>query len=335
MWVFGQLLRMKIFDPILLRVLATLGALLCGIATAHAQTYPSKPITLVNPWAPGGASDIIARPIMQKLAKMLGQPVIIENKAGANGTIGATFAAKAPNDGYTLFFSHVGPMAISPALQRVQYDPVKDFQPVTQLVSGPLVLVVRPDLPIANITEFIAYAKTHPGKLTYGSVGTGSTTHLAGEMLSLMTGVQLLHIPYKGNAQVITDMIGGQIDAAFINVAAAIPFFKPEKLRPLAVTTLKRSTTLPKLPPIADTLPGYEVNSWYGIMVPAGTPRPIIDRLYAELAVILKSPDIVEQMKQGGLSIVGSTPAQYALKLREDIVRWAKLIKATGVTAEN
>ena len=317
------------------RVFVTLIALVCCIAVAHAQTFPSRPITLVSPWAPGGASDIIARPIMQKLAKALGQPIIIDNKAGANGIIGAAFAAKAPNDGYTLFFSHVGPIAISPAMQRVQYDPIKDFQPVTQLVSGPLVLLVRQDLPIANMKEFIAYAKMRPGKLSYGSVGTGSTTHLAGEMLSLMAGVKLLHIPYKGNAQVITDMLGGQIDAAFVNIAGAMPFLKPEKLRPIAVTTLDRSIALPMLPPIADSLPGYEVNSWYGIMVPAGTPKAIIDRLYAELAVILKSPDIVEQMKQGGLSIDGSMPAQYALKVREDIARWAKLIKATGVTAAN
>ena len=316
-----------------LRGIAAALALALLSLDASAQSYPTRPIKVINPWPAGGAADLIARPIFVKLSDALGQPIVTENKPGANGTLGAAIAAKSPADGYTLFLSHVGPVAISPAMQTLPYDPVKDLQPVTQLVSGPLVVVVRPDLPIKSIAELIAYAKANPGKLSYGSVGQGSTTHLAGEMMSQLTGVSLLHVPYKGNGPVITDMLGGQIEFSFLNIAGALPFINSGKLRAIAVTTLKRSAVLPDLPTVAETLPGFEVNSWYGVMVPAGTPKPIVDRLYTEIARILKSPEIVDQMKQAGLDIEGTTPEQHAAKIKDDISRWAKLVKATGVVA--
>ena len=307
--------------------------LAASVAAAFAQTYPAKPIKLINPWAPGGAADLIARPIMQRLAEALGQPIVVDNRPGANGTIGAAAAAHAAPDGYTLFFSNVGPVAISPALQtNLPYDSIKDFEPITQLVSGPTVLVVRPDIPVTSMKQLIAYAKAHPGKLSYGSVGSGSTTHLAGEMLSLMAGVELLHVPYKGNAPVVTDLLGGQLSMAFINVAGAMPYLKSGKFRGIAVTTLKRSAALPELPAVAETLPGFEVNSWYGLMAPAGTPKAIIERLYRETVKVLKSPKIVEQMAQAGLDIEGTTPKEHAAQIRSDLERWARVVKATGAT---
>jgi tripartite-type tricarboxylate transporter receptor subunit TctC len=318
---------------LLIAGIATIGAL-AGVA--RADDWPARPIRLINPWPPGGPADIVARPVMEKLSTALGQPVVIENKAGANGTIGANFVAKAAPDGYTLLFSHVGPIAISPAIDPgLLYDPLKDLAPITQLVSGPTVLVVRPELPITSIAELIDYAKHDPGKLTYGSVGPGSTTHLAGEMLHMMADIDIVHVPYKGAAPVLIDLLAGQIDMAFLNVSGALPQIRAGKLRPIAVTTLKPSSVLPELPTVAATLPGFEVNSWYGMMAPAGTPKPIIDRLYREIAAILKQPDIIERLRQSGLEPEGSTPEQHAADIREDLIRWEKLVKQTGAVKWN
>ncbi len=308
-----------------------LAAALMGAVAARAETWPSRPIKLINPWPPGGPADIVARPIIEQLGVALGQPVVMENKSGANGTIGANVVAKAAPDGYTLLFSHVGPIAISPAMQAdLPYDPLKDLVAITQFVSGPTVLLVRPDLPITSVPSLIDYAKKNPGKLTYGSVGPGSTTHLAGEMLHMMAGIDIVHVPYKGAAPVLTDLLAGQIDLSFINVSGAIPHIQSGKVRALAVTTLKRSSVLPDLPTVAETLPGFEVNSWYGLMAPAGTPQPIVDRLYKEVSAILKMPDIVERLKQGGLDPEGTTPAQHTAHIKDELARWAKVVKATG-----
>jgi tripartite-type tricarboxylate transporter receptor subunit TctC len=310
-------------------------ALLALAGPAAAQSYPTKPLRVINPWTPGGPAEIVARPIMHKLSEALGQPVVIESRAGANGVIGSAIVARAPPDGYTLLFSHVGPIAISPAMQAdMPYDSVKDFQPVTQFVSGPTVLVVRPDIPVKSVKELVEYAKANPGKVTYGSVGPGSTTHLAGEMLKMMTGADFVHVPYKGAAPVVNDLLGGQIAMAFINVSGALPQIEAGKLRPIAVSTLKRSAVLPELPTVAETLPGFEVNSWYGFMAPAGTPREIVDRLYSELAKIVKSPEITERLKQAGLDPEATTPEQHAAKIKDDIARWATLVKATGAKIE-
>jgi len=314
---------------------AALLALLVCVGPAAAQTYPSKPIRVINPWTPGGPADLVARPIMQKLSEALGQPIVIENRAGANGVIGSNLVAKAPPDGYTLLFSHVGPIAISPAIQAdMPYDPVKDFAPITQFVSGPTVLVMRPDIPVKSVKELIDYAKKHPGDVTYGSVGAGSTTHLAGEMLKMMSGAEFVHVPYKGAAPVINDLLGGQIAMAFINVSGALPHIEAGKLRPIAVSTLKRSASLPDLPTVAETLPGFEVNSWYGFMAPARTPKEITNRLHVEIARILKVPEIASLLKQAGLDPEGTTPEEHAAKIKEEIARWAALVKATGAKVE-
>jgi tripartite-type tricarboxylate transporter receptor subunit TctC len=299
---------------------------------AAAQTYPSKAIMIINPWTPGGPADAVARPIMNKLSERLGQPIVVENRAGANGVIGSAAVARAAPDGYTLLFSHVGPIAISPAMKvGTPYNSVKDFEPITQVVSAPTVLLVRPDLPVKTLQELVAYAKSRPGKLTYGSVGPGSTTHLAGEMLHSLAGIDILHVPYKGAGPVLSDLVGGQIDMAFINIAGAMPFIKSGRLRGIAVSTLSRSTLMPDLPAIAETYPGFEVNSWYGVMAPAGTPKDIVTRLQKEIANILKLPDIVKVLETSGLDAVGSTPEQYAVQIKNDLARWATVVKAADL----
>lgn len=310
-------------------------AALAFAAGALAQGYPSKPVKVINPWTPAGPAELVTRIVGTKLAEQLGQPFVIESKPGANGTIGATFVARSAPDGYTLLFSHVGPIAISPALQsKMPYDSVKDFEPITQVVSGPTVLVIRPDIPVRTVKDLIAFAKANPGKLSYGSVGPGSTTHLAGEMMRMLTGIDILHVPYKGSAPVVADMLGGQISMAFINVSGILPQIQAGKVRPLAVSTTKRSLVLPDLPTVAESVPGFEINSWYGMMAPARTPKEIVMLLHRETVKALRSPDVVEKLKQNGLDPVGSTPEEHAAQIRFELVRWAKLAKAAKVTVD-
>jgi len=301
----------------------------------RAQTYPSRTITVVNPWPAGGVADNIVRPVMLRLATKLNTSIVVDNKPGANGMIGAAFVAKAPPDGYTIYVAHVGTMAISPALvAKMPFDTLTDFVPITQMVSGSLVLVIRKEIPIHTIPELIAYAKAHPDQISYGSSGNGSTNHLSGALLSRMSNTSMLHVPYKGDVPLMADLLGGQISMGFMGLSAAMPYLNDGRLRGIAVTTLKRSAVLPNLPTIAETLPGYEVNSWYGLMAPAGTPKPIVELLHKEAAETLNTPEIVALLKQRGLEVVGSSPDQYTTKIKEDMSRWATLIKATGIKLE-
>ena len=317
-----------------LGALVALGGLLAAGATLAAG-YPDKPITVINPWTSGGPADTVARPVLQKLSERLGQPIIMENKSGANGVIGCAFVARAAPDGYTLLFSHVGPITISPAVQKdMPYDSVRDFKPITQIVSAPTVLLVRPSLPIHNLNELVDYARANPGKLSYGSVGPGSTTHLAGEILSTMANIKLLHVPYKGAAPVVNDMLGGSIDMSFLNIAGAISYVKSGQLRAIGVTTLKRSPLLPDLPTISEAYPGFEVNSWYGLMAPAKTPDDIVDMLQKQVAEIIRSPDIVELFSRNGLTPEGTTPVQYAEQIKTDLARWRNVVQTSGLVIE-
>jgi tripartite-type tricarboxylate transporter receptor subunit TctC len=315
------------------RALLGTAAALAAVPTAQAQaSWPMRPIRLINPWTPGGPADTVARPLATRLSETLGQPVVIENRAGANGTIGANVVARSAPDGYTLFFSHVGPIAISPKFSAsVPYDPQKDFAPITQLVSGPIVLVVRPDIPARTVPELLALARANPGQYSYGSVGPGSTTHLAGEMLALMGHVQLLHVPYQGAAPVVTDLLGGRLQFAFLNFSGALAQIQAGGLRAIAVSTQRRSTALPALPTVAETLPGFEVNSWYGMMAPAGTPRAIIDQVYRECAAALRSPEIAAGLRGQGFDVEATTPDQYAQKIADDLRRWGDLAQATHI----
>ncbi|NQW83645.1 MAG: tripartite tricarboxylate transporter substrate binding protein [Alcaligenaceae bacterium] len=312
--------------------LLTLLSLTGWSVATMASDYPTRTITVINPWTAGGPADTVARPILQKLSEVLKQPVVLENKAGANGVIGANYVARATPDGYTLLFSHVGPITISPAVQKdMPYDSIRDFAPITLIVSAPTVLVVRPDLPIHNLKEFIEYARANPGKLSYGSVGIGSTTHLAGEILATMADVKMLHVPYKGAAPVMNDLLGGQINCTFLNIAALLPYIKSGQVRAIGVSTLKRSSLLPELPAIAETYPGFEVNSWYGMMAPAKTPAHIVERLQKEVAKILQLPEIVQSLQASGLSPEGTTPAQYATQIQTDLKRWQTVVAKAGI----
>jgi len=313
------------------RALAFLALVTLVQPVSAADSYPDTTIHVVNPWAPGGAGDIIVRPIMQEVSDKLGQSIVIDNRPGANGTIGAALVANAPPNGYQLYFNQVGPVAISPWIMKLSYDPTKSFSPITQLVSGPTVLVIRNDIPVKSVSELVAYAKAHPNQLKYGSIGVGSTTHLAGELLAKMSDTKMVHVPYKGNAPILTDLLGGQISMAFINIAGAAPYIKSGQLRGIAVSTLKRSTLLPDLPTVAETLPGFEVNSWYGLAAPAGTPQPIIDKLYKVVSDVLKDPKIVKRLHDNGLEPVGSSPSQFAAQIQKDYMKWGEVIKASGI----
>ena len=314
-----------------LKSLAILAAFAFASA-ASAQQYPNKPIRIINPWTPAGPAELLARTIGVKLQESLGQPVLIESRPGANGTIGATFVAKSAPDGYTILFSHVGPMAIHPAVAAsMPYDTLKDFEPITQVAAGALVLLVRNDIPAKSVPELVAYAKANAGKLSCGSVGPASTTHFACEMFNMMGGVSTIHVPYKGSAPVVTDMLGGQIAISFLNIAGVTGQLKANQLRALAVTTLKRSPVLPDLPALNELMPGFEVNSWYGMMAPAGTPKAIVQLLQRETAKALKAPDVNERLRAGGLDPVGNTPEEHAAQLRADLARWAKVAKTAKI----
>lgn len=300
-----------------------------------AQSYPNKPIRLISPWSPGGPAEALARTVTIKMSESLGQPIIIDSRGGANGTIGGAIAAKAPADGYTIFFSHLGPMAIAPALMKdMPYDPLKDFDPITQVVAGPTLLAVRNDIPVKSVKELIAYAKANPGKLTYGSVGIGSTTHLAGEMLSSMAGIDIVHVPYKGSTPILVDMLGGRISFAFIGISGVIQQAQAGQVRAIAISTLKRSPNFPEIPTVSETLPGFELNSWYGMAAPAGTPKAIIARLHQEVVNALKKPDVIEWMKQSGLDPVGSSPEEHAAHIKAEIAKWAKAVKDAKVKTD-
>lgn len=314
-----------------MKAFAALAFSLAVCSHAFAQAYPAKPIHIVQPYQAGGPADGLARMVGNKMAARLGQTVLIETKVGAGGTIATGYVAKAPADGYTVLLAHVGPIALSPATQKdLPYDVLRDFEPVCQLVATPLLLVVRNDIPARTVKEFIDYAKANPGQLTYGSIGVGSTSHLAGAMLDSMTGTKTLHVPFKGSAQTLVEMIGGRISYSFIGVSGSIQQARAGQIRALAVTTQKRSSNLPDIPSMAETVPGFELNSWYGLMVPTGTPKAVVMKLQQEAVLAVKAPDVLEWMKINGLDPQGSTPEEFGALVRSETDKWAKTIKAVN-----
>jgi tripartite-type tricarboxylate transporter receptor subunit TctC len=310
-----------------------LGLVALGASVAMAaEPYPTKSITIVNPWAAGGPSDAIIRPIAQQLSARLGQAVVVENRAGATGTIGAAAVAKATPDGHTLFFAHVNPIAISPSLpQKLPYDPIKDFAPITLISSGPAVLVVRSDFPAKNLGEFIAYARANPGKVSYGSVGIGSNTHLAGSLLGHMSKTDMLHVPYKGSATIQTDILGGSLTTGFVTLSGAQGLIQDGRMRALAVSTAKRSSVLPDVPAVAEMLPGFEISGWYGLMAPANTPPEVIRRLNAEVTAILRTPEISTRLRDGGMESSPTTPEAFGEYIKAELVRWVNAIKVANI----
>lgn len=306
-----------------------IAALLFSLFAAGAALadYPDHPVVVINTWAPGGPSDAIIRPIIEKFAIKFGQPFVLENRSGANGTIGAMSVARAKKDGYTLLFANVGPIAISPSLpDKPQYDSLKDFQPIGQIVSAAAVLAVAPDFPANNLREFIEYARKNPDKINYGSVGMGSSTHVAGATLAKQAGVKMVHVPYRGSAQIQTDIMSGQIQAAFVNLGGALQLLKANKLKALAVSTAQRSSILPDVPAVAETFPPFDFNFWYGLMAPAGTPPEVVGKLHAALVEVLAMPDVKARMLDAGLDVEPSTPAAFGKKIRDDIVAWERAV---------
>ena len=309
---------------------------LAFIGAVHAQSYPSKSIRYVVPYAPGGSTDIVARVLAIKLSEAMGQQVVVDNRPGAGGAIGADIVAKSPPDGYTMVTAVTSIMAINQFLYRkLPYDPEKDFAPVTQVGSLPLILVIHPSLPAKNVREFIAIAKAKPGQLNYGSSGVGTATHMTTELFKAMAGVDLVHIPYKGSGQVMGDVIGGQLALIFDQIVSSLPHVQGGKLRMLAITSAKRFPSLPDLPTIAESgVPGYESISWAGVAVPAGTPKEIVARLHAEIVMVLAMPDIRERFLRDGIETIGSTPEQFSEHIRRERIKWAKVVKDSGAKAD-
>jgi tripartite-type tricarboxylate transporter receptor subunit TctC len=306
-------------------------ALIASQQAAFAQEYPAKPIRFIVPQPPGGTSDILARAFAQKLAESLHQQVVVDNRAGASGTIGTDVAAKSTPDGYTIMLAYTTHTTTPGIYGKLPYDPVADFTPVTILTAAPLLLVVHPKIPVTSVKELIIYAKSRPGELNFCSAGNGSGSHLAGELFNMMTGVKLTHIPYKGSSLAITELIGGQVQLMFAGIVPIDPHVKAGRVRGIAVSSLKRSTAIPQVPTIAESgLPGFEVVGWYGVLAPARTPPVIIERLHREFLKILQTPEIRDRLTSEGAEPVGNTPAEFTAFLKTDIARWAKVIKAAG-----
>jgi len=321
------------------RVCVLTACICAGIGAAGAQTasvYPAKPIRIVVPFAPGGATDILARATGQKLTEALGQPVVVDNRGGAGGNIGTDVVAKAAPDGYTLLMGGVGPNAINVTLYpKLPYDAINDFAAVTLVATVTNLLVVHPSVPARSVKELVAVARARPGKLTHASSSPGSAGHLAGEMLKMMTGIEMVHVPYKGSGPALIDLMAGHVDLMFDNMPACLPHVTSGKLRAVAVSGGKRTSVLPNLPTIAESgLPGFDAGSWFGILVPAGTPREIISKLNAVIVKSLSAPEFKERLSSQGAEPVGSTPEQFTQHIRGEIAKWAKVIKTANVRAE-
>jgi len=318
------------------RAIVSICALLCamGSACALAQAWPSKPITLVVGFAAGGATDTAARIIAKKLAEDLGQPVIVENRAGAGGNIGADVVAKSTPDGYTLLMTSGSIVTANPYMYKsMTFDAAKDLVGITNVATGPQVIAISADVPAKDLRELIAYAKANPKKINFGSAGVGTQTHLAAENFAYSAGIDMTHVPYKGESAAITDLIGGQIQLVTPNLGGAIALIQQGKVRALAVTSPKRSPQLPDVPAAAEVLPGFENAGWFGLMAPAGTPREVIDQVQRDSAKILLSDEFRAKLGQQGMVPVANSPADFAAAIREESAHWAKLIKERGLAA--
>ncbi|MDH1814125.1 Bug family tripartite tricarboxylate transporter substrate binding protein [Comamonas aquatica] len=316
-----------------LKTLAAATLAVAGMGSAlAADAYPDKPLTMIVPFSAGGTTDILARIVGQALGQELGQTIIIENKPGAGGNIGAQQASRAKADGYTLFMGTVGTHAINQALyKKLPYDPAKDFAPLSRVANVPNLLVAHPSRPYKTVQEMIAYAKKHPGEVTYGSPGSGASPHVSGALFQSMTGAELTHVPYKGSAPAISDLLGNQIAVMFDNMPSAIQHVRSGKLRPIAVTTAKRSPELPDVPTIAEAgVPGYEATSWFGLWAVAGTPAPILTKLQTALTKVLKDPAVAKKIADQGGEVVIETPAQFDAFIKSEAAKWGKVVKESG-----
>ena len=317
-------------------LIVAIGATMFGAGNAVAQAWPAKPIKIVAPSTPGDAPDVIARMIADKLTPVLGQQVVVENKPGAGGVVGSDAVAKAAPDGYTLIMGNAGSHGINAAVYtKLPYDIQRDFAPVSQVAVAPNVVVINPAIPATSVAEFIAYAKSQPGKLSYASGGNGSSAHMSMELFKSMAGVDIQHIPYKGSSPALTDLVGGQVAVFIGNMPPTVPLIKGGKLRALAVTTRSRSALMPELPTMAEAgLPGYETVAWFGVLAPAGTPPEIVNRLSVEIGRIARSPEMREKLLAMGAEPVGGSPEEFKLVIDRDIAKWKPLAQKVGIKVD-
>ncbi|MCC7040142.1 MAG: tripartite tricarboxylate transporter substrate binding protein [Burkholderiales bacterium] len=317
-------------------VLAAAGAALAaGPAIVAAQDWPTKPVRIIVPFPPGGTTDIIGREVGHRLSTAFGQPFVVENRAGASGNIGMELAARAPADGYTLVVGAPQTLTINPYLFKLPFNPRTDLAPIVIVASVPNILVVNPSLPVQSVQQLIDLAKKEPGKLAYGSSSVGGTPHLSAEMFKMMAGVDILHVPYKGSAPAISDLLGGQVQIMFDNMPAILPQVKAGKLRALAVTTPKRSPSVPELPTMIEAgVPGFESQGWFALLAPTGTPQPIIDKINREVNRMLQTDEFKAKLVALGAEPVGGSPADFAAHIQSESDRWGKVIKTAGIKAE-
>lgn len=323
------------------RLLAVAALAVLSLAPVHAQTWPSKPVRIIVPFPPGGTTDIVARSIGVELQRMWQQPVVIENRAGAGGNIGADAVAKSPGDGYTLLMGTVGTHAINQALyaqsgSKMPFDPVKDFVPITLVAGVPNVMVINAKLPVNTVAEFIAYAKARPGQLNMASSGNGTSIHLTGELFKTVTGTYMVHFPYRGSAPAVTDLITGNMNVMFDNLPSALPHIKSGRLKALAVTSRTRSPALPDVPTIEEAagLKGFDASSWFGLFAPAGTPRTIVDKIQADVAKALAQPAVRERFVAQGAAPGGNTPDQFAAFIRAETDKWTRVVKFSNAKVD-
>ncbi len=316
--------------------ICTLALLAAATGAAAQANYPTKPIRMIVPFPPGGPNDILGRVVASTLSGQLGQQVVVDNRGGAGGIIGAEIAARSAADGYTLLLSGTASMAINPGLhKKLPYDPLKDFAPVSMLGTAPSLLTVHPSLAVRSVKDLIALAQAKPGKLNFVSAGHGTPPHLAGELFKNMTGINMVHVPYKGGGPALADLLAGQVDLYFAGISSVLPFVKENRLRGIAVTSAKRTAVLPDTPTVAESgLPGFEIGNWYAVAVPAATAPAIIKRLNAEILVALTAPELKKRFFELAADPFGSTPEQLAAYNRSEITKWARAIKAAGITPE-
>ncbi|HTP45482.1 MAG TPA: tripartite tricarboxylate transporter substrate binding protein [Casimicrobiaceae bacterium] len=324
---------MRIFTPLVFvlgLVAATAGN------TALAQTYPSRPVRLIVTYPPGGSSDLMARILGEKLGQLWGQPVVVENKPGAAGSIGMESAARQPADGYSFVIGNLGPAAVNPLLSKVPYDVARDFIPVSLIATGPNVLVVNPEkTPFKTLGDLIAYARANPGKLNFGSGGPGSVAHLSGEMLKSMAQIDIVHVPYKGGILSINDLLAGHVQMVFSDALPVMQHIRAGKLRPLAITSPERSPLVPDVPTCVESgVPGLVAVNWWGVLLPTGTPKPTADKFHADLVKVMQDPEVKEKFAQLGVEATSGTPGEFAAFMRAEVAKYAKLIKEADIHAE-
>ena len=313
-----------------------ISACLAAVPSSHAQNYPVKPIRVINPYTPGGGVDAVLRPLTQKMSENLKQNILVEYRPGANGMIGSEAVARSAPDGYTLLAGTTSALTMNPAIYtKVSYEPVKDFVPISNFAEAAFILSVHPSVPAKNVKEFIALAKARPNQLTYASFGVGSIAHLGAELFSIMTGVTMLHVPYKGSVPAVTDLVAGHVMLIFDSMQSQMPQVRANRLRPLGIAAAKRSPAAPEIPTISEAgVPGFELVSWYGVLAPANTPREIITRLHSEIVKALATPDVRERIESYGTVVVGNTPEEFASQIRGDVAKWAKVARAANIRAE-